>query len=597
MFDQLLFQLPFIIFIGLFSQWLAWRFRMPAIVIMSIAGLIIGPFTGLVSPKEAFGPIFHTIISLAVAVILFEGSLSLDFREIRGFRKSILRISTVGAAIAWLAGSTAAHFVAGLSWPVAFVIGGLFIVTGPTVILPLLRQAKLKERPAAILKWEGIVVDPFGALLALFAYQVVLGLYQLEGGTSLPVFFISAFLAALLGGIVGYLMGQCLERGLIPEFLKSPLLLATILLVFALSDAIMHETGLLAVTVMGLVMANMHLTSHHELLHFKENISVILISSVFIMLTASLTVETLWQIVDWRMLLFVLAMMFIVRPLSIWIATINTGLTLEERALIGWIAPRGIVALTVSGYFTTALQDVGFQSAQLLTALTLALVFATVVAHGFSIGWLAKKLHLQASTGKGIVIVGASPFTTQLATSLHSNGIDVLVMDRSWEDLSAARHNGLKTETGDILSEHTEFYVDLTPYDQLIVATKQDAYNVLVCADFVPELGRLNIYQTALHSTDPKNYSRKYGGQLLVDAEHDIHQLNALIEQGAQLRQTKITEVFTVKDYLEQNPNAVMIYAMTSDGDIVLDMVNKYDDIKNEPHTIISLICVNQKKD
>jgi len=173
MFDNLLFQLPFIIFIGLFSQWLAWRFRMPAIVIMSIAGLIIGPFTGLVSPKETFGPIFHTIISLAVAVILFEGSLSLDFREIRGFKKSILRISTVGAAIAWIAGSTAAHFVAGLSWPVSFVIGGLFIVTGPTVILPLLRQAKLKERPAAILKWEGIVVDPFGALLALFAYQIV----------------------------------------------------------------------------------------------------------------------------------------------------------------------------------------------------------------------------------------------------------------------------------------------------------------------------------------------------------------------------------------------------------------------------------------
>ena len=197
-------------------------------------------------------------------------------------------------------------------------------------------------------------------------------------------------LAALLGGVVGYVMGQCLERGLIPEFLKSPLLLATILLVFALSDAIMHETGLLAVTVMGLVMANMHLTSHHELLHFKENISVILISSVFIMLTSSLTIDTLWQIVDWRMLLFVLAMMFIVRPLSIWIATINTGLTLEERALIGWIAPRGIVALTVSGYFTTALQDVGFQSAQLLTALTLALVLRQWLPMALALAGLRK---------------------------------------------------------------------------------------------------------------------------------------------------------------------------------------------------------------
>ena len=376
-------------------------------------------------------------------------------------------------------------------------------MTGPTVILPLLRQAKLKERPAAILKWEGIVVDPFGALLALFAYQVVLGIYHLEGGTSLTVFFVSAFLAALLGGVVGYVMGQCLERGLIPEFLKSPLLLATILLVFALSDAIMHETGLLAVTVMGLVMANMHLTSHHELLHFKENISVILISSVFIMLTSSLTIDTLWQIVDWRMLLFVLAMMFIVRPLSIWIATINTGLTLEERALIGWIAPRGIVALTVSGYFTTALQDVGFQSAQLLTALTLALVLRQWLPMALALAGLRKIRSTSFHWERYCDCRRFSIYNTA-CNVLQNNGIDVLMMDRAWEDLSLARQNGIKTETGDILSEHTEFYVDLTPYDQLIVATKQDAYNVLVCADFVPELGRLNIFQTALHSTDPK---------------------------------------------------------------------------------------------
>ncbi|GLC88836.1 cation:proton antiporter [Lysinibacillus piscis] len=590
MFENLLFQVPFLLFVGLLAQWIAWRFRLPGIVIMSMAGLLIGPFTGLVSPKETFGPIFHTLISLAVAVILFEGSLSLDFREIREFRKAIKRIATIGAGIAWIAGSMAAHYVAGLSWPVAFVIGGLFIVTGPTVILPLLRQAKLKERPAAILKWEGIVVDPFGALLALFAYQVVLNIYQLEGSTSILIFFVSALLAALLGGIVGFLMGQCLERGIIPEFLKSPLLLVTVLLVFAISDAIMHETGLLAVTVMGLVMANMHLTSHHELLHFKENISVILISSVFIMLTASLTTDTLAQILDWRMFLFGLTMMFIVRPLSIWGATINAGLSKKERLLIGWIAPRGIVALTVSGYFATALQEAGFPSAQLLTALTLALVFTTVVAHGFSISWLAKKLDLQASSGTGVVIVGASSFTTQLATSLQHNNVEVLLMDSSWQQLSMARQQGIKTEVGDILSEHTEFYVDLTPYNQLIAATTQDAYNVLVCAEFLPILGRFNIYQTALHSADPENYSRKYGGQRLVASNYDIQQLNERIEQGASLRQTKITDVYTIEQYKLQNPQAVMVYAIRPNGEIIFDMMNKYKQIQQEPHSVISLL-------
>lgn len=590
MFDTLLFQLAFLIFIGLFSQWIAWRFRMPAIVIMSVAGLIIGPFTGLVEPNETFGPIFQTVISLAVAVILFEGSLSLDFREIRDFKRSILRISTVGAAIAWIAGTVAAHYVAGLSWPVAFVIGGLFVVTGPTVILPLLRQAKLKERPAAVLKWEGIVVDPFGALLALFAYQVVLGVYQLEGGTSLSVFFISALLAALLGGVIGYLMGQAFERGIIPEFLKSSMLLATVLIVFSLSDAIMHETGLLAVTVMGLVMGNMRLSSHHELLHFKENISVLLISTVFIMLTASLTTDTLLQILDWRMFFFVLAMLFIVRPLSIWLATINTSLTWQERTLIGWIAPRGIVALTVSGYFATALQDVGFQSAELLTALTLALVFATVISHGFSIEWLAKKLGLQASNKEGIIIVGASPFTSQLAASIQKNGFEVLLMDRNWEDLGEARQMGVHTEAGDILSEHTEFHVDLTPYNQLIAATSHDAYNVLVCADFVPSLGRQHIYQTAVHEADPKHYSPKFGGQILIGEGADIHMLNELIAEGASLKQTNITEIYTIDDYKKENPNVQIIYGITERKEIVFHANDAYEKIKDEPHLVVGLI-------
>ncbi|WP_431028937.1 cation:proton antiporter [Lysinibacillus sp. LZ02] len=554
----ILFELTCIIFLGMLAQWVAWRFRIPAIVAMSLMGLIIGPFTGLFNPSETFGDVFNPFISLAVAIILFEGSLSLDFREIRGFRKAILRVSTVGALIAWIAGSLAAHYVAGLSWAVAFVIGGLFIVTGPTVILPLLRQAKLKERPAAILKWEGIVVDPFGALLALFAFQVVLTTNHLEGGTTILAFFLSSVAAAVIGAAFGFILGILLERGFIPEYLKSPIVLASVLMSFALSDLIMHETGLLAVTAMGLVMANMHLTSHHDLLHFKENISVLLISSVFIMLTASLTMDTLLAILNWRMLLFVLAMMFIVRPLSMWIATINVGLTKEERTLIGWIAPRGIVALTVSGYFANALQNAGFQSAQLLTALTLALVFATVLAHGFSITWLARKLHLQATTESGVVIVGGSPFTALLGEALASFNKPVLVMDRSWQNLYEARQAGLTTEVGDVLSEQTEFYVDLGPYDRLIAATEEDAYNALICINFVPEWGREALYQTAIHSGDPTNYSKSLGGKTLLTEGLDIHKLNDLVRGGYVIRKTTISEQYTYKMYREDNEHQVI---------------------------------------
>lgn len=350
MLDSITFQLVAIVMLGIVSQWIAWRFKLPAIVIMSLVGLIVGPLLHLFNPEESFGELFNPIISLAVAIILFEGSLSLDIREIKGFRRSIFRISTVGSLITWITGSLAAHFLAGISLDVSFIIGGLFIVTGPTVIMPLLRQAKLKERPATILKWEGIVVDPFGALVALFAMEAVLWANKMITGTSLLMFFGASVLTAIIGIGAGYLLGRLLEHGYIPEFLKSPIVLVSVLLVFVLSDGIMHETGLLAVTAMGIVMANMHLTSFRDLLHFKENISVLMISSIFIMLTASLSNNTLMDILNWRMLIFVLAMLFIVRPLSIWLSTIGVGLTKQERTLIGWIAPRGIVALTVSGF-------------------------------------------------------------------------------------------------------------------------------------------------------------------------------------------------------------------------------------------------------
>ena len=569
MLDSILFQIAAIVALGILSQWIAWRFRLPAIVIMSLVGLIVGPFLGFFNPKESFGEIFNPIISLAVAIILFEGSLSLDIREIKDSRKAIFRISTIGSLIAWIAGSFAAHYLAGISLDVAFIIGGIFIVTGPTVIMPLLRQAKLKERPATILKWEGIVVDPFGALVALFALQVVLWTNDTISGTSLLLFFGASILSALLGLAAGFLLGRLLEHGYIPEFLKSPIVLVSVLLVFVLSDTIMHETGLLAVTAMGIIMANMHLTSLRDLLHFKENISVLMISGIFIMLTASLPVDTLMDILSWNMLLFVLAMLFIVRPVSIWLATIGVDLTKQERILIGWIAPRGIVALTVSGFFASVLREEGFEDADIITALTLALVFATVLAHGFSISWLAKKLDLQATDETGVMIVGGSPFSAVFGEALQSFNKPVLIIDRSWGALGHARQLGLKTEVGDILSEKTEYHVDLTPYEILVAATEEDAYNALICQHFVPELGREHIFQTPSHSGDPSGYSKSIGGKSLFDEDYDIHALNRLIDEGYMIRKTHLTDQYTLGDFINDNHKSIPLFAVDSDNNLV----------------------------
>ncbi|NYF23416.1 sodium:proton antiporter [Sporosarcina sp. JAI121] len=569
MFDSLLFDLMLVVLIGILSQWVAWKFRMPAIVIMSVAGLLVGPIFGFINPEETMGDLFGPIITFAVAIILFEGSLNLDFKEIKGFSKPVARIVTVGAFIAWIAGSLAAHYLAGLSWAVAFIIGGLFIVTGPTVILPLLRQSKLKPRPAAILKWEAIVVDPFGALLAVFAFELIKFLNSQVTLNALLLFFAASVFAVLLGWGAARVIGAAFERGGIPEFLKAPVLFTVVLFTFVFADEIMHGTGLLTVTAMGMTMANMRLTSMHDIRHFKENISVLLISGIFVMLTASLNPRVLIEIFNPNIIMYVLAMLFIVRPISIWLSTINTELNVREKILIGWIAPRGIVALTVSGYFATILLDNGYKDAELLTALTFALVFATVVLHGFSIGFLAKRLNLTTTDESGVLIVGGSRFSSELAQSVKETGNDVLLIDKSWAGLSRGRKLGLNSYVGDILSEQIEYHLDLTPYRYILAMTKTDTYNAHICSDFAPDLGSDNLYQTKFQVGKEVDGFTITGGQSLFSPAVSIYDLEERMNAGHGVRKTLITKQYSYTQYLrERDDKSILLYILRADGTI-----------------------------
>lgn len=562
---------------------------MPAIVVMSVAGLLVGPLIGIINPQESMGDLFSPLITFAVALILFEGSLNLDFREIRGFNKPVLRIVTVGAFIAWIGGSLAAHYVAGLSLSVAFIIGGLFIVTGPTVILPLLRQAKLKPRPAAILKWEGIVVDPFGALLAVFAFEFIRFLNNEVTLSSFLLFFSASIFAALLGAGVGWIFGKSFERGGVPEFLKSPVLFAVVIFVFVFSDEVMEQTGLLAVTAMGMMMANMNLSSIQEIRHFKENISVLLISGIFVMLTASLSPEVLLQILNWKILSFVAVMLFIVRPLSIWLSTVGTDLNNREKLLIGWIAPRGIVALTVSGYFASILQNNGYPDAELLTGLTFALVFITVVIHGFTIGPLAKKLNLTQTDDSGVLIVGGSRFAAEFAKSVKETGNEVLTIDRSWGALAHARKNGLEAHVGDILTEQMNYDLNLTPYRFILAMTKSDVYNSHVCEDFVPDLGREHLYQTAFHVMNDRVSSSILGGQSIFTPAVSIYELEERMTNGHVIRKTVITEQYSYTQYLrERDDKSILLYILRTDQSI--EFYTSHVELQAQPgDTIVAL--------
>lgn len=541
-----------ILALGIFSQWFAWRIQWPSIVIMSIVGLLIGPIAGFVNPGEALGDLYSPLISLAVAIILFEGSSSLDLREIRGISKSVFRIITAGAFIAWILGSLSAHFIAGLSLEVSFIIGGLFVVTGPTVIIPLLRNAKLHPRVAAVLKWEGIIVDPAGPLLALFAYEVIKVLTKAELGPDyLLSFFLSAILAAVLGFVLGFLFSVMANRGMFPEYLKSPIILSAVLLCFVMAELIMNETGMLAVTVMGLTMgwARKHVSSIGNIHHFIEAVSVLLTSTVFILLTASLSRETIAQVFTWPILAFVIVMLFVVRPLSVWIPTIGTELTKKERTLIGWIAPRGIVALTVAGYFAKTLMDDGYEDAGTLMTLTFALVFITVCVHGFTLGPFAKKLGLSNQDAEGVLIVGASSFSIALADYLKKMDIPALIVDSSKGRLYTAEKLGIDTHQGEILTEHAQYEVDFTPYNTILAMTIDSPYNLLVTQSFAPEFGYQNTFTLPARPNSKvkqQTTNSAVKSHLLFDEDAIFTELNRKINTSYELT------TMTVKDKSKQ---------------------------------------------
>jgi len=363
--------------IGVGAQWLAWRLRLPAIVLMLLAGLAIGPGLGLFNPERDIGPLMGPMISIAVAIILFEGGMTLNLHSLREAATGVRRLVLIGAPVGWLGSTLALHYVAGLSWASSAVFGGIMIVTGPTVIAPLLRTARLSKRPAQLLQWEAIVNDPIGALAAVLAFEVVLVIYATETlGSAIWDMGLGIVSATVMGVAAGWLLSEGFRRGRVPEYMKVPVLFASLLLVFALADGILHESGLLAVTIMGFYIANAGLPSYSELRRFKEHATVLLVSGVFILLAASMNIDRL-SLLGWPALAFVAVTVLVVRPVTVMASLALSNIPMQERLLVAFTGPRGVVLVAVAGLFSTRLVDAGIEDAALLTPLAFALVAAT----------------------------------------------------------------------------------------------------------------------------------------------------------------------------------------------------------------------------
>lgn len=557
---------------GIAAQWLAWRFKLPAIVLLLVAGFLAGPVTGYINPAQDFGDVYKPVVGLAVAIILFEGGLTLNLKEISETSKAVRRIILIAGPLTWLGASLAGHYAAGLAWPAAIILGAVLVVTGPTVIMPLLRSAKLTPRPASMLRWEAIVNDPIGALFAVIAFEIFLITHGDHGPAGVVFTIVTAFAFALVAGYVaGKATAWAFVRGHIPDYLKAPVLFAIVLALFAISNSLLEESGLLTVTVMGITLANSRIASLTEMRRFKETVTVLLVSGLFILLTAALDWPTI-QSLDWRALAFVGLLLFVIRPIAVGIATIGTGLNWQERLLVGWIAPRGIVAVAVTGLFGTALVDAGVADGQRMIALTFSVVVGSILLHGFSLGPLASILGLKSTDNPGVLIVGGSQWSTEFARRLKDMGVPVTISDTNYNALSEARLADISVHFGDALSEHAHHHLDLNRYAAVLAATDNDAYNALVCTDFGPEMGRSHVFQIGNHKeqTERRTLNFTLGGRPLFEPGITFEELEAKTRAGWAFQSTRLTEEYSFDDYRSaRNQDTRLILMRKRDGSLV----------------------------
>lgn len=563
--------------LGALAQWFAWWIKLPAILFLLLIGLVLGPVSGVLQPDHMFGELLFPIVSLSVAVILFEGSLTLHFSEIRDLQRVVRNMLTVGVVVTWGTISVATHWLMGFDWPLAFLFGALVVVTGPTVIVPMLRTVRPQAKIANILRWEGIVIDPVGALLAVLVFDFIISTQSGNGagiGHILLMFGQIVLIGVLTGAIAGYLLGLALRRYILPEFLHNFFTLTVVFAVFTLANALEEESGLLAVTVMGIWLANMKRVPLEGILHFKESLSMVLISGLFIILAARLESEQIMQLGGSAIALF-LVIQFVARPLMIAISTIGSGLEWRDKALLSWIAPRGIVAAAVSALFAIKLEEAGVEQASMMVPLTFMVIIGTVVLQSSTAGALARWLGVAEPEPKGFLIIGANAVARAIGKELDAQGFRVLLTDSHWPHIKEARMSGLSTFYGQPTSEKADHMLDLVGIGGMLGMSSTDNLNVLAAQRYRSEFGAQNIFTLRQQSKQKKKNAARHSvaeerrGNPLFSESMNYSRIASELSKGGRVSATPLSDTYDYATYLEEAEGLIEpLFGINSKGEL-----------------------------
>jgi NhaP-type Na+/H+ or K+/H+ antiporter len=555
--------------LGVAAQWLAWSLRMPSILLLLAVGFIAGQFadTNQLIGEELLFP----VVSLSVAVILFEGGLSLRVAELRQTGKALARLLSIGAVVTFVLSSLAAWYLLGLDVRVAALAGAVLVVTGPTVIMPMLRQIRPSRRVGSIVKWEGIVIDPIGASLAVLVFEVVrAGSTGQAVGSVILGLASTAAVGGFIGAVAALLIVQLLRRFLIPDYLDSPAILAVVLVAFTISNRIMPESGLLTVTILGVILANQKAVSLRHVSEFKENLQVLLISCLFIVLGSRIALGDIVAL-GWAGAAFLAVLILIVRPAAVFLSTMGTELTIRERTFLAFIAPRGIVAAAVSSVFGLELAKLAHESvhgsdspqiaalaqqladqAQRLAPLTFLVIVGTVVFYGVVSGPLARRLQLAVPDPQGVLFAGAEPWVRTIAKAVQEEGFPVLLVDTNYTHVAAAQMDGLRATCASILSEYAMEEIDLGGVGRLVALTPNDEVNSLATLQFAHLFGRREVYQLTPPSETTgrrESVGQHLRGRRLFGKDVTYEVLTSLMVGGSRVKTTRISEEFSYEDF------------------------------------------------
>ncbi len=481
--------------LGAAAQWLAWRLRVPSILILLAVGFVAGPLTGLFAPEAILGDLTFPFVSLAAAVVLFEGGLTASLDEFRSVAAPVRRLIIIGIPVTWGVLATTARLALGLSMEVSLLLGAILVVTGPTVIGPLLRHARPQARVSSVLKLEGIINDPIGAILAVLVFQ---GIRAEEAEHAFSVVSLGILKAAIISvaiGLVGALIFVKLrERSLLPDFLQNAIALPFVLVVYALANHAQAESGLLAVTVMGIAMASQDRVSMERSIEFTEHARVLLISALFILLTARMKLSDVTGL-NIGALVFVGVAILVARPLSVFLSTIRSGLSWKERTFIAFVAPRGVVAAAVSSLFALELVRLGYPDAAILLPLTFVVIATTVLVYGLAATPLVKWLGLRQEAPQGVLILGSDALALAIARAIRDRAFDVVIVDDSRAGVQAARAEGLAAHRGEIMSKRLRRRINLAEVGHFLALTDNRDLNTLAVAHFRELVGDGNVHQ------------------------------------------------------------------------------------------------------